>query len=1735
MKQHKILLLFLLALSCFPACRNPSDGEVRSVRSLGNRSSKLNSKSIATAAEPAEVVSLPNAGETDSPGVQPKSLLNSSFEDGILGTRTLDQWNPFGENVYQLDLSARSKKAHLSLSGNSPSSKKTNFSGVYQSLPAETGQRWFASAFVMHPSANMLEGDNRARIELVFVDSAGATLPGGQHLSKSLTSASSPDTYVALTVAGTAPENTVEVRVVPLFEQQNNAGGAAFFDDVYLVQSSNEAPRIETASSLEVSLPQELLYLEAWVVDDDLPYGKTLSASWSVLSAPENVDPESIRFEKASADELISSGSGPVVSETHIGPTHEGAGPPILVMSRFAVVTVPGRYVFELSADDGELRATKKVTVNVVQPNQPPTVEAGAFRVLVLPEQELKLRAQVQDDGVSSGPLTARWSQVEGPAASVFENVSVIDTVVRFPSAGSYVLRLTADDGEAAGFDDLKVVVRGSLGPKSGTLFQPPQGHCIDELRLRDEHGVELKDVLAMQTRAETFVNDLLTDLTRYEFGYRPSNYRYPYSLVVEEYGDTPEPGYAYGRVETTDPDWDPSKFKIERYATTDLPYQVSVRYREFPGLGSPEEPSDQTVEQDYAPVNVADLTVVHRAVEVNEAPFWSWHARANGLGGLERLGLNAGNTALTRTDEGFRASPFFVWGNSDYIIRKYLMGDVMYGIPLNYYPRSWRGRPGASLVRREDGAFMAFTHPVGERQGGTTIYRGKKNHWYFPTARTGVPVFLLKNRETGEIVDAAFKPTGLLVSYEVPQDSPLHFYLGYRTYSYDQAMGIIGGMKRLPESVVTRWVRGLLRMAVYTEYEEGRYWLRFPFSASSISGVSVDPYYRTGAQMWAFYALAFFLKNYPDSEIKEQVLDALELGLDTMVALHMEGNRGLQEGLFRGGRGWYGRTPGRLPIEYGGGTETELDENGNPVKFFHEDYQIKWVSAEHNFDAYFAYRLSAKVLDQQGRDGRRFLEVSNTVRSRMLAHMWSPELGRFNQGIASPELVDNAGALDINSWGSLMLRDIGAHKLARQALVGADAFVVHDEERGETGYTAYIPEQGYAFAKRIAWGEGTAGVASARCARVPREPFQLARCLDEFSMLMGLYQKGKGVLYVDETYLEYELQPWRSVASTAWSVIAGEANGMWGAERGVIENLNALPTSLCASDVVDPSESIEPSVPPRILGLFPNPDQTVAGVNENLELTAVFGASEQSTVELFDEEGTDLSPKADIQAHSIRYSITSTVSRSYRFHLVVTSASGQSSAQEIRFSVDGRAPIVSANVAGGPITGPFHVELTADGPSTIYYSLNGDLPWEGLGSTYKGEAPLTDILIEGTTTLQFFAVDHAGNRSEVIRHDYLLTDTEAEKDRIEAYAEHDPVSGSIRIAWNQNATSSEAYHVYRSASPQDAAHLREKAVLHSAPPVRLRVTSEPTSALVLEDKNILPGSSYTYGVTWVDTNGREHFGSVTAPVTVPLDMVLGQNLAPTTAALAWLQAAQHPQGFWGEDHGSRLLTTIQVLNAFYVAGYDGPGVRQALYWVYAQPAKDHDLLARKIYVLRRWGLDTARLRTKLLSGATIKGSIVKGFGLSRRYSPDTVTTALAALALSPEGEGGAPSPARSLFQDDRFRGVDGHYSWMPGLRSAVYTTALVQEALAQYGLLEPSHAAWVQSQQEASGLIAGNLIDTAAALLWSSLEPESKGRARRYLRQQQDRDGSWAQDSYHTALFLEALLADAPTRGGRP
>ena len=91
--------------------------------------------------------------------------------------------------------------------------------------------------------------------------------------------------------------------------------------------------------------------------------------------------------------------------------------------------------------------------------NHAPVVNAGPDQSIRLPASAT-MQGSVTDDGLPSPPnLKSNWSQMSGPGTAAFGDASSPTTTVSFDIAGTYVLRLTGNDGALQSSDDVTVTV----------------------------------------------------------------------------------------------------------------------------------------------------------------------------------------------------------------------------------------------------------------------------------------------------------------------------------------------------------------------------------------------------------------------------------------------------------------------------------------------------------------------------------------------------------------------------------------------------------------------------------------------------------------------------------------------------------------------------------------------------------------------------------------------------------------------------------------------------------------------------------------------------------------------------------------------------------------------------------------------------------------------------------------------------------------------------------------------------------------------------------------------------------------------------------------------------------------------------------------------------------------------------------------------------------------------------
>jgi hypothetical protein len=126
-------------------------------------------------------------------------------------------------------------------------------------------------------------------------------------------------------------------------------------------------------------------------------------------------------------------------------------------------MSAAGDYVFRVELSDPTHTVSQDLQVTVHPSdtyNGAPIVDAGADQAvgILFP---VVMDATVADDGQPNPPesVAVAWSQVNGPGTVSFGDASMVDTMASFSDIGTYMLRLTADDGALSAIDEMEVIV----------------------------------------------------------------------------------------------------------------------------------------------------------------------------------------------------------------------------------------------------------------------------------------------------------------------------------------------------------------------------------------------------------------------------------------------------------------------------------------------------------------------------------------------------------------------------------------------------------------------------------------------------------------------------------------------------------------------------------------------------------------------------------------------------------------------------------------------------------------------------------------------------------------------------------------------------------------------------------------------------------------------------------------------------------------------------------------------------------------------------------------------------------------------------------------------------------------------------------------------------------------------------------------------------------------------------
>ena len=124
-------------------------------------------------------------------------------------------------------------------------------------------------------------------------------------------------------------------------------------------------------------------------------------------------------------------------------------------------LSYPNKYYWRVDGVNGE-GAHKGKMVSFEVGNFPPSVDAGSDvqTWLTLGMAVVTIDATVVDDG-QPAPVTALWTVVSEPVAgaATFTNPAAVDAQISLTAAGTYVLQLTANDGQKSASHTMTITV----------------------------------------------------------------------------------------------------------------------------------------------------------------------------------------------------------------------------------------------------------------------------------------------------------------------------------------------------------------------------------------------------------------------------------------------------------------------------------------------------------------------------------------------------------------------------------------------------------------------------------------------------------------------------------------------------------------------------------------------------------------------------------------------------------------------------------------------------------------------------------------------------------------------------------------------------------------------------------------------------------------------------------------------------------------------------------------------------------------------------------------------------------------------------------------------------------------------------------------------------------------------------------------------------------------------------
>ena len=139
--------------------------------------------------------------------------------------------------------------------------------------------------------------------------------------------------------------------------------------------------------------------------------------------------------------------------------------------------------------------------------NARPEVDAGSDRTMRLARNTLRLDATVSDDGRPGAALTTTWKMLGGPAEVAFHDPNDVNSRVTFSQSGTYLLGLTASDGQLYRTDTVEITVETWVGSKAVASFRQGAGGyqgVLDTLLTESDPALVSSGIPALKIDADS-------------------------------------------------------------------------------------------------------------------------------------------------------------------------------------------------------------------------------------------------------------------------------------------------------------------------------------------------------------------------------------------------------------------------------------------------------------------------------------------------------------------------------------------------------------------------------------------------------------------------------------------------------------------------------------------------------------------------------------------------------------------------------------------------------------------------------------------------------------------------------------------------------------------------------------------------------------------------------------------------------------------------------------------------------------------------------------------------------------------------------------------------------------------------------------------------------------------------------------------------------------------------------